>query len=108
MDASNHAILSEDALTDFDDEDDNAEFPDTLNDPSFDDFDQHFFTRSYMSWRDPRNGHIRDTFINSGENEILARAIFWTISSGKAAGSLPLEKLWIQVRGGRNLGKNVS
>jgi len=95
------------ALTDFDDEDDNAEFPETPNDPSFD-FDQHFFTRSYMLWRDPRNGHIRDAFINSAVNEILGRAIFWTISSGKAAGSLPLEKLRIQVRGGRNLGNNVS
>lgn len=107
LDASNHAILSEDALADFDDEDDNAEYPETPNDSSFDNFDQQFFTRSYMSWRDPRNGHIRDAFINSAVDETLARAIFWTISSGKATGSLPLVKLRIQVRGG-NLGNNVS
>jgi hypothetical protein len=107
LDASNHAILSDDALIDFDEEDDDAEYPETPNDPSFDDFDQQFFKRHFFSWRDPRNGHIRDAFINSAVDETAARAIFWSISSSRAPGSLPLEKLRIQVRGGGDFGNNV-
>ena len=107
LDASNHTILGEDALAGFDLEDDDAEYPETPNDSSFDDFDQQFF-KNYGGWRDPRNGHIRDAFINSAVDETLARAIFWAISSGKAVGSLPLEKLWIRVRGGGNFGNRVS
>lgn len=80
LDTSNHSILSGDALVDFDDEDDDAEYPEAPNDSSFDGFDQQFFERSYMSWQDPRNGHIHDAFINSAVDKTLARAIFWTIS----------------------------
>jgi len=113
LDASNYTILGPDALGDFDDEDDDAPYPETPNDPSFDDFDQQFFTRGYISFRHPRNGHIRDAFLNCAVDEALVRAIFWTISSGKppadgSSSSLPLEKLHIRVRGGGCFGQNYS
>jgi hypothetical protein len=45
-----------------------------------------------------------DAFINTAVDETLARAIFWTISSGKIAGSLPLERLKVRVTGGGRFG----
>jgi hypothetical protein len=107
LDASNQALLWRDTMSGFNSLDDNDEYPEAPNDPSFDKFDQQFFKRRYVSWRDPRNGHIRDAFINSAVDETLARAIFSTISSSKAAGSLPLEKLRIQVSGGGRFGNGA-
>ena len=42
LEALNHAIPWSDALVGYDDDDDNAEYPETPNDPSFDDFDRQF------------------------------------------------------------------
>jgi hypothetical protein len=97
LEALNHAIPWSDALVGYDDDDDNAEYPETPNDPSFDDFARQFFKEGYLSWRDQRNGHVRDAFNNSAVDGTLARASFWTVSGGKAVGSFPLGRLRIQV-----------
>ena len=89
LDASDCAILIDG------DEDD-----ETPNDPSFDDFDQQFFDDPRGLYRKPRNGHVRDAFINSALDETLARAIFWSISTAKPSGALPLERLKLRMTGG--------
>jgi len=74
----------------------------TLNDPSFDEYDQKICPKSddIGSHRKPRNGNIRDFFINSALDECLAREIFDSISSGKLDGALPLERLKLRVQPG--------
>jgi len=89
LDASDCAILLDG------DEDD-----ETPNDPTFDNFDQQFFDDPRSSYRKPRNGHVRDAFINSALDEALARAIFWSISTAKPRGALPLERLRLRMTGG--------
>jgi hypothetical protein len=49
LEALNHAIPWSDALVGYDDDGDDAEYPETPNDPSFDDFDQQFFKGGYLS-----------------------------------------------------------
>lgn len=92
LDASDCAILM--------DGEEDEELDETPNDPSFDDFDQQFFNGPRGSYRKPRNGHVRDAFINSALDEILARAIFRSISTAKSSGALPLETLKLRVTGG--------
>jgi hypothetical protein len=76
------------------------------DDPSFDEFDQQYFkVLGGHNYRNPRNGHLQDAFINSALDETLARAIFRTISLGKRDGSLPLERLKVRVNGGWALGQ---
>ncbi|KFY95394.1 hypothetical protein V500_02786 [Pseudogymnoascus sp. VKM F-4518 (FW-2643)] len=94
LDASDFAVLYED-----DDNDD--EEPTIPNDPTFDEFDQEFFTESFGAYyRKPRNGHIRDALINSALDEPLARESFGAIVSGKPDGALPLEELEVRTYGG--------
>ncbi len=81
----------------FMDDDDDDETP---NDSSFDNFDQQFFDDPRGSYRKPRNGHVRDAFINSALDETLARAIFRSISTTKTSGALPLERLKLRVTDG--------
>lgn len=88
LDASDCAI--------FMDGDDDDETP---IDSSFDNFDQQFFDDLRGSYRKPRNGHLRDAFINSTLDETLARAIFRSISTAKTSGALPLERLKLRVTG---------
>ncbi len=92
-----------DRATFMDGDEDDAETP---NDPSFDDLDQQFFDGPSSSYRKPRNGHVRDAFINSALDETLARAIFRRISTAKTSGALPLERLKLRVRGGGCFGDN--
>jgi hypothetical protein len=47
--ALNHAILWSDAHVGHDDDDDDAEYPETPNGSSFDDFDHQFFKGGYLS-----------------------------------------------------------
>jgi hypothetical protein len=107
LDASNHAIVGEESLAGFDEADDDADYPETSTDPSFDEFEQSFFQERYIMPRFPRNGHIRGAFINSAVDELLAEAIFWTISYGKAEGSSPLEELQLGVFGGGDLSSGI-
>jgi hypothetical protein len=107
LDALNHAIPLSNAHVGYDDDDDDAEYPEIPNDPSFDDFDRQFFKGGFLSRRDQRNGHVRDAFINSTVDVTLARAIFWTVSEGKAVGSFPLERLRIQGSGGGNFENRI-
>jgi hypothetical protein len=106
LDASDFAVLSEDEDDNDDDLNAIGEGPDTPNDPSFDEFEQQYFKGPFGTYRYPRNGHIRDAFINSALDETLARAIFWTISSTKPDGSLPLERLRVRVTGGGHFGQS--
>lgn len=78
------------------------ELPVTRNDASFNSFDQQYsectFFHDYLR---PRNGHIRDAFINAALDENLARSIFRTIRSGNntdGKDSCPLEVLELRVR----------
>jgi hypothetical protein len=103
LDASNCEVLREpDDLGDSG-TDDSTDY-DTPNDPSFDDFDQQFFNGPFGTWLKPRNGHIRDAFINSAVDRALALSIFQTISAARPPGSLVLEELELLPTGGGNFG----
>ena len=56
----------------------------------------------------PRQGHIRDAFINSALDETLARAIFNDISNSKAHHAFPLEYVTLHPNGGGEFGRCVS
>lgn len=83
---SNAAVLRDDD----EDTDDEGEWTQTPNDPSFDAFDQQFCRPISNNYRSTRNGHLRDALTNSALDQTLASAIFTTISSGKPVCSLPL------------------
>jgi hypothetical protein len=101
LDASNLAVLSEDGDDDIEDLDEVA----VPNDPSFDEFVQQLFRgEMFHNYRWPRNGHIRDAFINSAVDETLARAIFQVISSAKPEGSWALKKVKLLNEGGGKFG----
>ncbi|PLN78460.1 hypothetical protein BDW42DRAFT_202159 [Aspergillus taichungensis] len=83
------------------------------DDPTFDEFDRTFFTGDQFSRpemyyhgipRFPRNGHIRDSLVNSALDQTLARDIFRAVSSGKTPSSKPLERLTLAVKGAGDLG----
>lgn len=50
--------------------------------------------------QNPLKGYVRNAFINSAVDEILARSNFRTTSSGKPNGSVMLEGLKVRVSGG--------
>jgi len=81
----------------------------TLIDPTFDEYDQQLLKRfsNTNSYLKPRNGNIRDFFINSALDECLARQIFGSISSGKPNGALPLERLKLRVQPGGHFSPRV-
>lgn len=96
-------------LIGYDDEDEEAgrEIPETRNDASFNSFDQQYcdctFFHDYLR---PRNGHIRDAFINAALDQDLAKRIFQTIRSGNntdGQNSCLLEFLELRVRGAGQL-----
>ncbi|RFU32800.1 hypothetical protein B7463_g3562, partial [Scytalidium lignicola] len=92
LDASNSSAMYEDDDDDIPLDDDDERLV-TPNDPSFDEFDQQFFDWP-GTYRFPRNGHLRDMFINCALDEALASAIFRIISSTKLDNNLrPLEKM---------------
>lgn len=71
------------------------------NDPTFNDFDQQYCKDMlYGHGRHPRNGDLRNAFINSALDENLARGIFHTISSAQT--SCMLEYMEVKVTGGGN------
>lgn len=112
LDASDFEVLREpDWLDEVDDDDDVIDY-DTPSDPSFDAFDRQRFDGPIGGpWLKPRNGHIRDAFINSAVDRRLALCIFRTISAAKQqCGSLlrPLEELVLVPLGGGNFGTGSS
>jgi hypothetical protein len=81
LEASNNDIFLKDAHAGLED---GEEVPETPSDPSFvDEFDNQFFKSFCVAEQFLRNGHMRDAFINTAVDETLARAMVWTISSGK-------------------------
>ena len=83
------------------------------DDPNFDEFDRTFFTGDQFSLpemyyhgipRFPRNGHIRDSLVNSALDQTLARDIFRAVSAGKKPSSKPLERVTLAVKGAGDLG----
>lgn len=104
LDASNFEVLRK---PDDGDNDDNTDY-DTPNDPSFDDSNQLFFNGPFDTWLKPRNGHIRDAFINSAVDHTLTLSIFQTISAARPPGSLLLEELELLPTGGGNFGTRSS
>lgn len=111
LDASDFEVLREPDWLDEVDDDDDIDY-DTPSDPSFDALDrQHFDGPIGGPWLKPRNGHIRDAFINSAIDRCLALSIFRTISAAKQqCGSLllPLEELVLVPVGGGNFGTGSS
>jgi hypothetical protein len=87
---------------DYEDEAEGRELPETRNDASFDSFDQQYSECTFFHhWLRPRNGHIRDAFINAALDQDLARSIFQTIRSGNSTdgeNSCPIEFLELRVR----------
>lgn len=83
-----------------------VERQDTAVDSSFDEFDRRYLSGDLYPYR---NGHIRDVLINTAVDETLARAIFQTVCAvqarnythGVAATTAPLERMTVQVEGGR-------
>ncbi|QGA12770.1 hypothetical protein EYB26_000415 [Talaromyces marneffei] len=92
---------------DYEDEAEGQEVPETRNDASFNSFDQQYCEcRFFHHWLRPRNGHIRDAFINATLDPDLAKSIFQTIRSGNntdGKNSCPLEFLELRVRGAGQL-----
>lgn len=71
----------------------------TRNDPTFDAFDQQYCDQFFeYSSQCPRNGHLKDAFINSALDDELARSIFHTISSVRTS-CFMLESLEVKVTG---------
>lgn len=68
---------------------------DILEDPTLDEFhQQHIFSfKPRRNSRECISGYVCDVLINCAVDEILAHAIFDTISGGKSRGSSPLECL---------------
>ncbi|PLB38052.1 uncharacterized protein BDW47DRAFT_105743 [Aspergillus candidus] len=105
LDASNRSVLDSGVNSDGE--------PIIPDDPAFDEFDRAFFTGDRFSHpgmqyhgiqRFPRNGHIRDSLINSALDQTLARDIFRAVSSGKKPSSIPFETLSLTMKGGSDLG----
>ncbi|KAI0124067.1 hypothetical protein BJ170DRAFT_71974 [Xylariales sp. AK1849] len=101
LDASDFDVLREPEGLDDDDD------YDTPTDPSFDDFDQQFFGGQFGVWLKPRNGHIRDAFMNSAVDKALALSIFRTIDAAKPRGAPPLAELNLVATGGGDFGTGV-
>lgn len=67
----------------------------TAIEPHFDNFDKAYvLDRGFSRYR---NGHIRDLLINTANDKKLGLAIFHTLSSGKGAGSVPLEQVDVRI-----------
>lgn len=93
---------------DDDDEDDDETqcIREVRNDPSFNSFDQLYCKSKFIfHWQlRPRNGHIRDAFINAALDQELTKSIFQTIylnTSGEE--SCPLQYLEVQAMGAGQL-----
>jgi hypothetical protein len=98
LDASNLAIgwrVDDDSVSDY---------GDAPNDPSFDSFDQLFYPLVLDNLRKPRNGHVRDCFINQAVDEALAQSIFAVIAAGKSRDALKLQTLELESGGGGTFG----
>jgi len=93
LDSSNPSVIPDDEDT---------EIP---NNPAFDAFDQQFIVPTSGPWGDkPRNGHVREAFINSALDAPLALAIFDVIARSKPANSFALEELTLLSTGGGEFG----
>jgi hypothetical protein len=113
LDASGHGVL------DAEDGEDQGTFIEPRNDPSFNDFDQQLVHED-MDYRDvrypprgysnrvPRNGHIRDAFINGTLDDDLARSIFDAVCGGRGGDddSCALEFMQVQVLGAGQLSRD--
>jgi hypothetical protein len=92
---------------DYEDEEEGREIPETRSDTSFNSFDQQYCDCTFFHYfLRPRNGHIRDAFINAALDQDLAKSIFQTIRSGNntdGQNSCPLEFLELRVRGAGQL-----
>jgi hypothetical protein len=73
------------------------------NDPTFDQFEQE----SFDEYSGLRNGHVRDLFINSASDEVLACSIFDTISAVQPAETSLFEYLRMQIIRGGTYNSNV-
>ncbi|RAO68449.1 uncharacterized protein BHQ10_004461 [Talaromyces amestolkiae] len=71
----------------------------TRNDPTFDAFDKQYCDQYFdYSLQRPRNGHLKDAFVNGALDNELARSIFHTISSAQTSCGM-LESLEVKVTG---------
>ncbi|CZR69266.1 uncharacterized protein PAC_19166 [Phialocephala subalpina] len=75
------------------------------NDSSFNESEQEMFSIGGTPVRrGPRNGHIRDDWMNCAIDETLARSIFEVISSARGQSGYPLEHLELVWTGTSRLG----
>lgn len=96
LDASDYTLLAERE----EDGDDGIESIGTPDDPSFNEFDQQYCQTKFHNSRYPRNGHIRDAFINSALDRHLAYAIYQTIYSERQPDFTPLRRMEVEGIGG--------
>lgn len=103
LDASDITLLQHGDDDRDNDEDRENHVPYTRNDPTFNDFDQQYCMTDFRVSRYPRNGHIRDAFINAALDRSLACGIYEVISSSKSLNHgnslIPLEFMEVKVTG---------